>query len=209
MPITVNVFRDVVRSKGIGLSISGNITSIINRTIPTTSGSFSKEKRSSATSSVTSVSQESLDLNDDDERRMQLLRKNSQPRYVPDQPSLVGSDEDDTYGYSEPPSPPAPPPGGLLEAASINVQSKMSEMMQMSCQVATCTVEDAPIYCPAYVSKSSRHVDRLVVYIGDSDGSPGGMWSAKLCTRSGSKGKLHQLLIKVVVFNMRSRWWNI
>nr|CCA22746.1 ribosomal protein S6 kinase putative [Albugo laibachii Nc14] len=185
MPITVGVFRDVVRSKGIGLSISGNITSIINRTIPTTSSSFSKEKRSSATSSVTSVSQESLDLNDDDERRMRLLRKNSQPKSVLDRESLGISDQDDTYCYDEPPSPPAPPPGGLFEAASINVQSKMSELMQISCQVAT---SSADTECRAYVSKSSRQLDRLVVYIGDSDGSPGGLWSAKLCTRSGSEG---------------------
>lgn len=30
--------------------------------------------------------------------------------------------------------------------------------------------------------------DRLVVFIGDSDGSPAGIWSAKLCVRSGHEG---------------------
>lgn len=30
--------------------------------------------------------------------------------------------------------------------------------------------------------------DRLVVFLGDSDGSPAGIWSAKLCVRSGHEG---------------------
>lgn len=42
--------------------------------------------------------------------------------------------------------------------------------------------------CSVFLSKTCSFSDRLVIFIGDSDGSPAGIWSAKLCVRSGREG---------------------
>ncbi|GMF41975.1 unnamed protein product [Phytophthora fragariaefolia] len=83
--------------------------------------------------------------------------------------------------YVEPPEPPLPPPGGLLEAATKNVQGKMQTLMETFHEVTTS-------HCSVFLSRTALFSDRLVVFIGDSDGSPAGIWSARLCVRSGSEG---------------------
>lgn len=48
--------------------------------------------------------------------------------------------------------------------------------------------DDESITCSVFLSRTALFSDRLVVFIGDSDGSPAGIWSARLCVRSGSEG---------------------
>ena len=51
-----------------------------------------------------------------------------------------------------------------------------------------CVQDDESITCSVFLSRTALFSDRLVVFIGDSDGSPAGIWSARLCVRSGSEG---------------------
>lgn len=48
--------------------------------------------------------------------------------------------------------------------------------------------DDPSIQSSVFLSRTAMFSDRLVVFIGDSDGSPAGIWSSKLCVRSGHEG---------------------
>lgn len=48
--------------------------------------------------------------------------------------------------------------------------------------------DDETVQCSVFLSRTALFSDRLVVFIGDSDGSPAGVWSAQLCVRSGHEG---------------------
>ncbi|KAG3233140.1 hypothetical protein PI124_g21781 [Phytophthora idaei] len=63
----------------------------------------------------------------------------------------------------------------------------MQTLMETFHEVTT-SHDDETIQCSVFLSRTALFSDRLVVFIGDSDGSPAGIWSARLCVRSGSEG---------------------
>ncbi|KAH7492339.1 uncharacterized protein KRP23_1249 [Phytophthora ramorum] len=166
--------RDAVRRKSVGLSFTTNL-SIFSRSTSSTG----KDDRSEHGGDD--------DYNDDSESsHYSRSRKDSTPgEDDPDgSPSPAVSSR---HSYVEPPEPPLPPPGGLLEAATKNVQGKMQTLMETFHEVTT-SHDDETIQCSVFLSRTALFSDRLVVFIGDSDGSPAGIWSARLCVRSGSEG---------------------
>jgi hypothetical protein len=89
--------------------------------------------------------------------------------------------------YVSPPEVAPPPRGGLLESVQVNVQSKMKDMLDM--HMKECPCEDDPtIVARIFLSQSVSQADRVVIFIGDDSGAPAGIWSSKLCVRSGSEG---------------------
>lgn len=93
--------------------------------------------------------------------------------------------------YVEPPSPPPPPAGGLIEAATEKVQTVMTCDFDLVASHAVS--DDQALECKFYMTKTCNIVDRVVVFIGDDTGAPAGLWSRKLCKRSGRQGGgIHQ-----------------
>ncbi|KAF1774441.1 Zinc finger, FYVE-related [Phytophthora cactorum] len=156
--------REAVRRKSVGLSFTTNF-SIFSRGASSTGEDDRSEH-------------EGDDYNDDSESSR--YNRSRQAR----SPSPAVSSRS---SYVEPPEPPLPPPGGLLEAATKNVQGKMQTLMETFHEVTT-SHDDETIQCSVFLSRTALFSDRLVVFIGDSDGSPAGIWSARLCVRSGSEG---------------------
>ncbi|KAG3009602.1 hypothetical protein PC119_g13822 [Phytophthora cactorum] len=165
--------REAVRRKSVGLSFTTNF-SIFSRGASSTGEDDRSEH-------------EGDDYNDDSESSRYNRSR---------QGSVAGEDDPDSSpspavssrsSYVEPPEPPLPPPGGLLEAATKNVQGKMQTLMETFHEVTT-SHDDETIQCSVFLSRTALFSDRLVVFIGDSDGSPAGIWSARLCVRSGSEG---------------------
>ncbi|GLD92645.1 hypothetical protein PINS_up001224 [Pythium insidiosum] len=63
----------------------------------------------------------------------------------------------------------------------------MKDLMETYHEVTT-SLDDSTVQCSVFLSRSALFSDRLVVFLGDSDGCPAGVWSAKLCVRSGHGG---------------------
>ncbi|GMF65117.1 unnamed protein product [Phytophthora lilii] len=159
--------REAVRRKSVGLSFTTNF-SIFSRGASSTG----EDDRSE---------QEGDDFNDDSESsHYNRSRQDSTPG-EDDPDSSPSPAVSSRHSYVEPPEPPLPPPGGLLEAATKNVQGKMQTLMETFHEVTTS-------HCSVFLSRTALFSDRLVVFIGDSDGCPAGIWSARLCVRSGSEG---------------------
>lgn len=195
-PVPISALRDAVRRKSVGLSFTTNF-SIFNRTAsgsgaeddpdqPTSSGSGTMAGEGSTATAASSTGDD-----DDDEQELQRpsrMRQDSAPRENEDSgASPAAAIRNARVSYVEPPEPPLPPPGGLLEAATKNVQGKMKEMMETFHEVTT-SLDDPSVQASVFLSRTALFSDRLVVFIGDSDGSPAGIWSAKLCVRSGHEG---------------------
>ena len=111
--------RDAVRRKSVGLTFS-----IFSRG-PSSTGDDDRSE------------QEGDDSNDDSESsRYDRSRQNSTP--IEDETdSCVSPAVSSQSSYVEPPEPPLPPPGGLLEAATKNVQGKMQTLMETLHEVTT------------------------------------------------------------------------
>ncbi|RLN54142.1 hypothetical protein BBJ28_00016037 [Nothophytophthora sp. Chile5] len=175
--------REAVRRKSVGLSFTTNF-SIFSRSASSTG----EDDRSEHGNGTTTEGEGDDYYNDDSESsHYSRAREDSAPRDDdPDNspsPAVGGS----RHSYVEPPEPPLPPPGGLLEAATKNVQGKMKSLMETFHEVTT-SHDDETIQCSVFLSRTALFSDRLVVFIGDSDGSPAGIWSARLCVRSGHEG---------------------
>ncbi|KAE9017344.1 hypothetical protein PR002_g13416 [Phytophthora rubi] len=167
--------REAVRRKSVGLSFTTNFSI------------FSRSASSTGEDSEHGAGEDGDDFNDDlDSSQYNRSREDSAPgEDDPDSsPSPAVSSRN---SYVEPPEPPLPPPGGLLEAATKNVQGKMQTLMETFHEVTT-SHDDETIQCSVFLSRTALFSDRLVVFVGDSDGSPAGIWSARLCVRSGSEG---------------------
>lgn len=48
--------------------------------------------------------------------------------------------------------------------------------------------DDETVQCSVFLSRTALFSDRLVLFVGDSDGSPAGIWSSRLCVREGREG---------------------
>ncbi|KAE9140728.1 hypothetical protein PF007_g561 [Phytophthora fragariae] len=167
--------REAVRRKSVGLSFTTNFSI------------FSRSASSTGEDSEHGAGEDGDDFNDElDSSQYNRSREDSAPgEDDPDSsPSPAVSSRN---SYVEPPEPPLPPPGGLLEAATKNVQGKMQTLMETFHEVTT-SHDDETIQCSVFLSRTALFSDRLVVFVGDSDGSPAGIWSARLCVRSGSEG---------------------
>lgn len=165
--------REAVRRKSVGLSFTTNF-SIFSRS----TGSTCEDDRSEHEGDE--------DIDEIESTQHDRSRRNSTPldNDADGSSSPSGSTRS---SYVEPPEPPLPPPGGLLEAATKNVQGKLQTIMETLHEVTT-SHDDDTIQCSVFQSRTALFSDRLVVFIGDSDGSPAGIWSARLCVRSGSEG---------------------
>lgn len=145
-PVPIAALRDAVRRKSVGLSFTTNF-SIFNRA---TSGSGADDDPDQAAlqaaaaanggdgTGATGASGADDDFQDDDQELSSSYRsrEDSVPREN-DAPSPALGRPVRSTSYIEPPEPPLPPPGGLLEAATKNVQGKMKEMMETFHEVTT------------------------------------------------------------------------
>ncbi|CAH0480314.1 unnamed protein product [Peronospora belbahrii] len=169
--------REAVRRKSVGLNFTTNF-SIFSRS----TGFVGEDDRSEH-----GTGEEGDDDNDDMESsNYDRSRQDSTPG-EDDADSSTSPAVSSHSSYVEPPEPPLPPPGGLLEAATKNVQGKMQTLMETLHEITT-SHDDETIQCSVFLSKTALFSDRLVIFVGDSDGSPAGIWSARLCVRSGSEG---------------------
>lgn len=143
-PVPISALRDAVRRKSVGLSFTTNF-SIFNRTASGSGGDEDPDAPSGASSSAAPGSEGSAttagaDDDDDDQElpRPSRMRQDSVPRENEESggssPAMIRNVR---TSYVEPPEPPSPPPGGLLEAATKNVQGKMKEMMETFHEVST------------------------------------------------------------------------
>ncbi|OQS00086.1 ribosomal protein S6 kinase, partial [Thraustotheca clavata] len=176
----VGAIRDAVRRKSVGLVGFNSVTTLFGRgTSATSNGSPSSTKES-----VTDY------VEDDDENLLSPSAGNRGSRGSGDRISATKIEKPTTLVatsvYVEPPEPRPPPPGGLVESVKVNVQSKMEEMLDLYRDESPC--EDHAIISDLFMSRSVSHADRLLIFVGDSGGSPAGIWSSKLCVRSGSEG---------------------
>lgn len=154
-PVPIAAIRDAVRRKSVGLSFTTNF-SIFNRTA---SGSGADEdaeqvangggENGSAAGSAANGGGEPGDADFDEDQELQppsyRNRQDSAPRENDDTPSPAMSIRNNRTSYVEPPEPPLPPPGGLLEAATKNVQGKMREMMETFHEVTQSHVSE-PVF---------------------------------------------------------------
>ncbi|KAJ0395057.1 hypothetical protein ATCC90586_008715 [Pythium insidiosum] len=191
--IGVGAIREAVRRKSVGLSFTTNF-SLFNRSASGSTGD-DDDSRSAAASTAEASDRKDSGADDDDldDSDLRHKRYNRSDSYQGDelngtsdgQPSPVINGQ--RTSYVEPPEPPSLPPGGLLEAATKNVQGKMKDLMETYHEVTT-SLDDSTVQCSVFLSRSALFSDRLVVFLGDSDGCPAGVWSAKLCVRSGHGG---------------------
>ncbi|RHY89035.1 hypothetical protein DYB35_010405 [Aphanomyces astaci] len=186
LPDKIGAIRDAVKRKSValaGMKSVTSVTSFFNR------GPNSQLENSNGSPPGTSGRSDSIDYDDDEmilSPQNRVSRGTSSDRHsgsmtrVEKPTTLVGSSS-----YTEPPEPYLPA-GGLLESATKNVQAKMIEMLDIYRDTSPC--EDPSIECSVFLSRNVAQADRVVVFIGDSVGSPAGIWSSKLCVRSGSGG---------------------
>ncbi|RHY40075.1 hypothetical protein DYB30_007039 [Aphanomyces astaci] len=184
LPDKIGAIRDAVKRKSValaGMKSVTSVTSFFNR------GPNSQLENSNGSPPGTSGRSDSIDYDDDEmilSPQNRVSRGTSSDRHsgsmtrVEKPTTLVGSSS-----YTEPPEPYLPA-GGLLESATKNVQAKMIEMLDIYRDTSPC--EDPSIECSVFLSRNVAQADRVVVFIGDSVGSPAGIWSSKLCVRSGS-----------------------
>lgn len=147
-PVPIAAIRDAVRRKSVALSFTKSNFSIFNRGA---SGSGADEDTENS-SGVGEPGEPGsggdnggdVDFHDDAELHQQYRdREDSAPRENDESPS-AGMIRNARTSYVEPPEPPLPPPGGLLEAATTNVQGKMREMMETFHEVTTSHVSICP-----------------------------------------------------------------
>jgi hypothetical protein len=119
--------REAVRRKSVGLSFTTNF-SIFSRG----ASSAGEDDRSEH-----GTGEEGDDYNDDSESsHYNRSRQDSAPG-EDDPDSSPSPAVSSRHSYVEPPEPPLPPPGGLLEAATKNVQGKMQTLMETFHEVTT------------------------------------------------------------------------
>lgn len=141
VPINVGALRDAVKRKSVNLSFTTNFN-IFGRSgsgsVGNTSGGEDDEERSGV--HQPDDDQDDQDLTDHE--RSFRSRENSAD-------AVQGADNTEPspalskgsrHSYVEPPEPPLPPPGGLLEAATKNVQAKMKDLMETFHEVTTSLV---------------------------------------------------------------------
>ncbi|KAI9922103.1 hypothetical protein PsorP6_000520 [Peronosclerospora sorghi] len=179
--------REAVRRKSVGLSFTTNF-SIFSRGPSSSAGEDERSEH------------EGDDLMDDLESSQYSRSRLDSTAGDDDVESSPSPAVSSRNSYVEPPEPPLPPPGGLLEAATKNVQGKMQTLMEALHEIteshfvthvcgSQCDVQDdETIQCSVFLSRTALFSDRLVVFLGDSDGCPAGIWSTRLCVRSGSEG---------------------
>lgn len=130
--------REAVRRKSVGLSFTS--ISIFGR---------------SASSGGEGDGEGDADADDDGEGpRFNRSREDSAPRESdPPEPSPSVGSGSRKSSYVEPPEPPLPPPGGLLEAATVNVQGKMKSMMETFHEVTTSIVRPRSTMMAAWLNR--------------------------------------------------------
>jgi hypothetical protein len=192
----VGALREAVRRKSVGLSFTTSF-GLFNRTPSGSTGEDDDSQTaahraangstaSKSSNTAANIDEEGAEEDPDDSDSAKRYRSDSYPTDDQSSPSTNGTNGNRT-SYVEPPEPPSLPPGGLLEAATKNVQGKMKDLMETYHEVST-SHDDASNQCSVFLSRSALFSDRLVVFLGDSDGSPAGVWSARLCVRSGHGG---------------------
>ncbi|ETW04947.1 AGC/AKT protein kinase, variant [Aphanomyces invadans] len=187
LPDKIGAIRDAVKRKSValaGMKSVTSVTSFFNR------GPSSQSEHSNGSPPTSGrPNSNSIDYDDDEmimspqnraSRGASTDRHSGSMTRVEKPTTLVGS-----LSYTEPPEPYLPA-GGLLESATKNVQAKMIEMLDIYHDSSPC--DDPTIECSVFLSRNVAQADRVVVFIGDSVGSPAGIWSSKLCVRSGSEG---------------------
>ncbi|RLN45264.1 hypothetical protein BBJ29_003973 [Phytophthora kernoviae] len=147
--------REAVRRKSVGLSFTTNF-SIFSRG---TSSTGEDDRSEHGGTGTTTEGEGEEDYNDDSESSYNRSRQDSGLNDEDSSPSPAVSSG--RHSYVEPPEPPLPPPGGLLEAATKNVQGKMKTLMETFHEVTT-SHDDESITCS--------------------------IWGARLCVRSGHEG---------------------
>lgn len=145
-PVPIAAIRDAVRRKSVGLSFTTNF-SIFNRTASGSGADEDAEQiangggEAAIAATAAAANGEPGDADFDEDQELQppsyRARQDSVPRDNEDAPSPAMSIRNNRKSYVEPPEPPLPPPGGLLEAATKNVQGKMREMMETFHEVTT------------------------------------------------------------------------
>ncbi|KAF0776120.1 hypothetical protein AaE_000180, partial [Aphanomyces astaci] len=170
LPDKIGAIRDAVKRKSValaGMKSVTSVTSFFNR------GPNSQLENSNGSPPGTSGRSDSIDYDDDEmilSPQNRVSRGTSSDRHsgsmtrVEKPTTLVGSSS-----YTEPPEPYLPA-GGLLESATKNVQAKMIEMLDIYRDTSPC--EDPSIECSVFLSRNVAQADRVVVFIGDSVGSP-------------------------------------
>ncbi|CAK4477321.1 unnamed protein product [Aphanomyces euteiches] len=187
LPDKIGAIRDAVKRKSVAFSGMKSVTSMTSSFFGRSTSTNSETSNGSPPVSARSLSN-SIDFDDEDLTSPQnrLSRHGSMDRHsgsmvkIEKPMTLVGSSS-----YVEPPEPYLPA-GGLLESATKNVQAKMIEMLDIYHDSSPC--EDKSVECSVFLSRNVAQADRLVIFVGDSAGSPAGIWSSKLCVRSGSEG---------------------
>ncbi|TMW66151.1 hypothetical protein Poli38472_003916 [Pythium oligandrum] len=183
----IGALRDAVRRKSVGLSFTSGL-SIFNRKGSGSTGEDDDARPSANGGNGDSGTGEEDDGDDGESAHNRYRHRSDSFQPDPSDPEVPSpSVSSQRSSYVEPPEPPSLPPGGLLEAATKNVQGKMKDLMETYHEVTT-SHDDSTIQCSVFLSRSALFSDRLVVFIGDSDGCPAGVWSARLCVRSGHGG---------------------
>lgn len=150
-PVHIAAIRDAVRRKSVGLSFTTNF-SIFNRTASGSGADEDAEQIANGGGENGSAANggEPGDADFDEDHELQppsyRNRQDSAPRDNDDASSPAMSIRNNRTSYVEPPEPPLPPPGGLLEAATKNVQGKMREMMETFHEVTQSHVSEQPVF---------------------------------------------------------------
>lgn len=124
--------RDAVRRKSVGLNFS-----IFTRS---TSSTGDDDRSEHGTGEEGDDSHDELESSHYDRSR-----QNSTPN-EDEADSCVSPAVSSRSSYVEPPEPPLPPPGGLLEAATKNVQGKMQTLMETLHEVTTSHVRQVDVW---------------------------------------------------------------
>lgn len=143
VPINVGALRDAVKRKSVNLSFTTNFN-IFGRSgsgsVGNTSGGEDDEERSGVQQPDGDDDQDDQDMTDH-ERSFRSRENSAEAAQGADniEPSPAVS-KGSRHSYVEPPEPPLPPPGGLLEAATKNVQAKMKDLTETFHEVTTSLV---------------------------------------------------------------------
>lgn len=218
-PVSTGVggaLRDAVRRKSVGLSFTsmslfGRIGTGSNADDEDSMTAANQVQRAASSTTLSSSTNTTVADGSENGDEMDSTPRGKGARWNrSNSDSLQDADTDPipVSVYIEPPEPPSLPPGGLFEAATKNVQGKMKDLLETYHEVTT-SLDDPEIQCSVYLSRSALFSDRLVIFLGDSDGSPAGVWSARLCVRSGHGGMCVLFLLNQSYSSYFDRWWNL
>ncbi|KAF0701212.1 Aste57867_8286 [Aphanomyces stellatus] len=183
LPDKIGAIRDAVKRKSValaGMKSVTSVTSFFGRTASSQSDQSGSPPNGTRSGSIDYDDDELMSPQNRGSRHGSMDRHSGSMTRIEKPMTLVGSSS-----YTEPPEPYLPA-GGLLESATKNVQAKMVEILDIYHDTSSC--DGSSVECSVFLSRNVAQADRLVVFIGDSAGSPAGIWSSKLCVRSGSEG---------------------